>query len=89
MSQIQIELKKENYEKLDELSLKTGKSSDELVNEAIENLVLPVDLDERQKFLAWREAAQRVAGIWKDRDDLPDFEELRKSWDRGYADRKE
>jgi hypothetical protein len=24
----------------------------------------------------------RTAGLWKDRDDLPDFDALRKSWDR-------
>jgi hypothetical protein len=27
----------------------------------------------------------RVAGIWKNRDDLPDFEKLRKEWDRGFT----
>jgi hypothetical protein len=24
----------------------------------------------------------RLWGIWKDRDDLPDFEEIRREWDR-------
>lgn len=71
------------------MSRDTGKSSDELVNEAIESFVAPTQGDEQQKFLAWREAAKNLAGIWKDRDDLPDFEELRKSWDRGYENRKE
>lgn len=30
----------------------------------------------------WREALENVKGMWKDRDDLPDFDELRRSWDR-------
>jgi hypothetical protein len=30
----------------------------------------------------WRKAWRRIAGMWKDRDDLPDFDELRKTWDR-------
>lgn len=29
-----------------------------------------------------KEVLERVAGIWEDRDDLTDFEELRKEWDR-------
>lgn len=30
----------------------------------------------------WREAMENVRGIWEDRDDLPDLDELRRSWDR-------
>jgi len=30
----------------------------------------------------WREALENAAGMWKDRDDLPDFDELRKGWNR-------
>lgn len=37
---------------------------------------------ERKKTTDWREALKRVEGMWKDRDDLPDFQELRREWDR-------
>jgi prevent-host-death family protein len=30
----------------------------------------------------WKAAMMQAAGMWKDRADLPDFDELRKSWDR-------
>lgn len=30
----------------------------------------------------WRESLRKAKGIWKDRDDLPDFDELRKEWSR-------
>jgi pterin-4a-carbinolamine dehydratase len=29
-----------------------------------------------------RTALQKTAGMWKDRDDLPDFEALRREWER-------
>jgi hypothetical protein len=46
--------------------------------------MLPVkeDSEEAGKFLLWQEALLQVEGMWKDRDDLPDFVELRKSMDR-------
>lgn len=30
----------------------------------------------------WRESLEKARGIWKDRDDLPDFDELRREWSR-------
>ena len=30
-----------------------------------------------------RAVPRRAAGIWKDRDDLPDFTAVRAEWDRG------
>lgn len=30
----------------------------------------------------WSESLRNARGIWKDRDDLPDFDELRKEWSR-------
>ena len=82
MSRIQVEINEENREKLDALALRTGKTPDELVNEAVEELVGKSERHENQKFLAWREAAERVKGIWADREDLPDFEAIRGSMDR-------
>lgn len=36
-----------------------------------------------KKAANWREALRNLEGIWEARDDLPDFRELRKEWDRG------
>ncbi len=30
----------------------------------------------------WHESIQQTWGLWWDRDDLPDFEEMRRGWDR-------
>jgi hypothetical protein len=78
----EIKLTEQNSQRLDELSRQSGKSPEELINEAFARLLADNDAEEQRKFEEWREAARRVAGIWKDRDDLPDFAELRKSWDR-------
>jgi hypothetical protein len=70
------------------LALSTGKTPDQLVNEAFDRFASQNERAEHQKFLAWQQAARRVAGIWQDRDDLPDFEEVRKSWDRDVWNRE-
>lgn len=89
MSAVQVKLNEQNSQRADELARQTGKTAEELVNDAFERfaeVAAQDDEEERRKFLAWREAAMKVAGIWKDRTDLPDFEELRKSWDRNVWD---
>ncbi len=82
MSLLEIKLSEQNSQRADELARQTGKTPDQLVNEAFERFAAENEAEERQKLEEWREAARRVAGIWKDRTDLPDFDELRKSWDR-------
>ena len=82
MNTIKVNLNEQNSERLAELARQTRKSPDELVNEAFARFVEEADGDEREKFLKWREALLKIEGMWKDRDDLPDFEQLRKSWDR-------
>ncbi len=87
MSILQVTFTDSNSAKLDELSRQTGKTPEQLANEAVEQFAVEAEQEEHEKFLAWRTAAERMAGMWKDRDDLPDFDELRKSWDRGYGQR--
>lgn len=67
MTTIQIELQDPNRQKLDALALRTGRTRDELVNEAVERLVLDTDEEEHEKFLAWREALLGIEGMWADR----------------------
>jgi hypothetical protein len=51
-------------------------SKSSIVREAVDEYLAKFSAERR------REVFDRVAGMWKDRDDLPDFEEMRKEWDR-------
>lgn len=76
MKRTQIYLTEEEQSELNRLSEERGVSKSSIVREAVDEY-LAKHSEERRK-----EVLERVAGIWKDRDDLPDFEELRKEWDR-------
>jgi hypothetical protein len=85
MSMIEVKLTEQNSQRADDLARQTGKTPETLVNEAFERFAETApqaDQDEHQKFLAWREALFRIEGMWADRDDLPDFDEVRRSMDR-------
>ena len=81
MTTAQINLTDMQAEALHKLSEQTGKTEDELLQEAVNKLISEVSEAEanRQKRL---NGMRRAKGIWKDRDDLPDFEKLRAEWDR-------
>lgn len=81
MTTAQINLTDSQVDALRELSRRTGKTEDELLGEAVEKLIDEVGEAEikRQK---WLENLRQAKGIWKDRSDLPDFQELRKEFDR-------
>ena len=93
MPALQVTLTDDNTAKLSDLARLTGKTPEMLANEAVEKFSasatqsLQDDADEAEKFQRWRAALLQVAGMWADRDDLPDFDELRKSWDRNVWSR--
>lgn len=76
MKRTQIYLTEEEQLALDKLSEQKGTSKSALIREAVDKY-LAQHSEERRK-----EVFERVAGMWKGRDDLPDFEELRKEGDR-------
>jgi hypothetical protein len=82
MSVLQITLNETNSRRVDELSRTTGKTPEQLVNEAMARFASEPELEEQRKFQEWRESMLRVAGIWSQRDDLPDFDDIRRSMDR-------
>jgi hypothetical protein len=85
MSMIEVKLNEQNSQRADDLARQTGKTPEKLVNEAFERFAATVaqaEQDEHQKFIAWREALLRIEGMWADRDDLPDFTDIRRSMDR-------
>lgn len=78
MFRSQVYLTKAERAQLYDLSRKTGKSQSELIREAID-LFIEINLKEITNKL---ESIQAVKGMWRDRDDLPDFKKIRKEFDR-------
>ena len=64
---------------LSSISDRLGKKQSELIREAVDDLIARYSETRREEVL------DRAAGMWKDRDDLPDFQELRKEWDRSFS----
>ena len=76
MVRTQIYLTKHQRDELAAIAKTAGKKQSELIREAVNRLIDQESCSRREEVL--REAA----GIWKDRSDLPDFEETRAEWDR-------
>jgi predicted DNA-binding protein len=77
MVRTQVYLTEEERVGLDNVSEATGRKQSELIREAVDRFL---DLAEGSR----RDAILReVAGLWRTRDDLPDFGAVRRSWDRG------
>ncbi len=77
MVRTQIYLTEQQRNELAAIARNKGKRQSELIREAIDLLIERTSRHRRETIL--REAA----GIWKDRSDLPDYEELRAGWERG------
>jgi predicted DNA-binding protein len=76
-----LKLTDRNKQKLDELSRQTGKSADELANEAIERLTETAEA--MHPVADWKAGIMQAAGMWKDREDIPELmEQLRREWNR-------
>ena len=76
MARTQVYLTEREKQDLAALSRATGRKQSELIREAIDRFLRERSADCREKVL------DEVAGIWRDRDDLLDFDALRRSWDR-------
>ncbi|MEO7673573.1 MAG: CopG family transcriptional regulator [Pyrinomonadaceae bacterium] len=81
MTTAQIVLTDLQMDALHKLSAKTGRAEDELLQEAVNKLISEADVDKQN----WLQSLRKAKGIWKDRDDLPDFQQLRKEFDT-FAD---
>lgn len=76
MIRTQIYLTDKQRAKLAVIAKNMGKKQSEIIREAIDHLI--DQTSQNQKKMALKEAA----GIWKNRDDLPDFRAIRSEWDR-------
>jgi len=79
MIRTQIYLTEKQRFALNKLSSKSGKKQSELIREAVDTLLFKLDQTNRQAVL------DRIAGIWKDRTDLPDVDKFRHTWDRNFS----
>lgn len=75
MIRTQIYLTEQERAGLRALAKASGKTQSALIREAVDQLIARSDQVRRQA------AMDRVAGMWKDRRDLPDFRAARRSWD--------
>jgi hypothetical protein len=76
MIRTQIYLTNKQRAELASISKTSGKKQSELIREAVDRLIEQASNTRRSIVL------QETAGIWKDRSDLPDYNEIRKEWDR-------
>ena len=72
----QVYLTLEEQRALQALARRTGRSQDELIREAIDAMLA------RSDEADGRSAMLQARGLWRDRDDLPDFSALRRELDR-------
>jgi hypothetical protein len=75
MADIEINLTENQHRALREISQMTGRTEDELIQDAVENLI-------KRGLPSGRPAMVQARGIWRDRTDLPDFGKLRRELDR-------
>ena len=77
MVRTQIYLTQQERAGLATLAETTGMKLSELVREAVNRLIAQSGPSRKEAVL------NAAAGLWKDREDLPDFAAIRKGWDRG------
>lgn len=77
MVRTQVYLTEKEKTGLDKVSRASGKRQSELIREAVDKFLVVVEGSQRDAVL------DEVAGLWKDRTDLPDFAAVRRSWDKG------
>ncbi len=76
MIRTQIYLTDKQRAELAVIAKNMGKKQSEIIREAIDRLIDQAGQDHKKTAL------NEAAGIWKNRDDLPDFRAIRSEWDR-------
>jgi hypothetical protein len=79
MADIELNLTEKQQRALQEIALRTGKTADELLLDAVDDALERII---KQRLPSGNSSMFQARGIWKDRDDLPDFGKLRREWER-------
>jgi hypothetical protein len=77
MIRTQVYLTERERSALQQLARSTGKTQSELIRIAVDRLADQLLKSDRVGLL------QQTKGLWKERDDLPDWQALRHEWSRG------
>lgn len=76
MKRTQIYLTEEEKKAIEKLSDERGTTQSNIIREAIEHYLEEVTLEEKRARLI------AAAGMWKDKEDIPDVREMREGWGR-------
>lgn len=76
MVRTQIYLTEQQQHSLQRVAEQTGKSQSQLIRDAVDRMI------EQARNLSRNQILNDAAGLWQGRDDLPDFEKLRREADR-------
>ena len=76
MSIAGLHLTEQEQTALETIAQRAGKTPDELVHDAIQQLIAQFQSEDRLRLL------RQARGMWKDRSDLPTLTDLRREWDR-------
>jgi chromosome segregation and condensation protein ScpB len=79
MVRTQVYLTEQQRDELADIAKALGKKQSELIREAIDQFIDQAGSSRRELVL------REVAGIWRDRTDLPDFRAVRTEWDRSQS----
>jgi hypothetical protein len=71
-----LNLTEQEQTALETIAQHTGKTPDELVHEAVKQLIVQFEHEDRLSLL------RQARGMWKHRTDLPVLADLRREWDR-------
>lgn len=76
MTETKVNIPESIQESLGEIARTTGKSEEQLIAEALAELI--------QNYRATNRLAslRKARGMWANREDIPDLDELRREWDR-------
>ena len=80
MTKTQIYLTESEKRDLSNIALQYGKKQSELIREAIDEFRIKLKDNKSHRH----EVLKKAAGLWANRKDLPDFQEIRQSSNRSF-----